>query len=98
MISGSSENVKGGKEINENLSLLGSPSTVATTTGATTSTKTNEKNCVVCAPGGLATSSLNLSSIGPLCTNIGCKDSSNRMSRSASPALGGDNPRLSSIY
>jgi hypothetical protein len=97
----------GGKEIenNSNLSLFGQCSP----TSAVTSAKPNDKNCVVCSPGGLTTTTLNLSSIGPLCTNIGCigatagnssknLNSNDRMSRSASPALGagGENPRLSS--
>lgn len=94
--------VAGGRndlENNSNLSLFGSP------TSALTSAKTNEKNCIVCLPPGLTTSTLNLSSIGPLCNNIGCigavnsnsknLNSNDRMSRSASPA--GENPRLYSI-
>lgn len=104
------DSLVGRKEIenNSNLSLFGQCSP----TSATTSAKANDKSCVVCSPGGGLTTSttLNLSSIGPLCTNIGCigvttgnsnsknLNSNDRMSRSASPALGagGENPRLSS--
>ncbi|XP_070492527.1 protein bunched, class 2/F/G isoform isoform X2 [Chironomus tepperi] len=69
--------------------------------------KTKEKKCIGCTPGGLATTALtmNLSTISPLCTNVGCigascsKDAnaSSRVSRSASPALGNtsDNPSAS---
>ncbi|KAL7041638.1 hypothetical protein ACKWTF_000838 [Chironomus riparius] len=68
--------------------------------------KVKEKKCIGCTPGGLATTALtmNLSTISPLCTNVGCigascsKDAnaSSRVSRSASPALGNtsDNPRF----
>lgn len=68
--------------------------------------KAKEKKCIGCTPGGLATTALtmNLSTISPLCTNVGCigascsKDAnaSSRVSRSASPALGNtsDNPRF----
>lgn len=98
------------KENNSNLSLFGQCSPPSSTA---TSAKATDKNYVVCLPGGLTTSTaLNLSSIGPLCSNIGCigvtagnssssknLNSNDRMSRSASPALGGaggENPRLSS--
>lgn len=97
---------------NTNMLLFGqySPTTaVLTTTTATstvttntTSKKTTERNCIVCSPNGLTTTAaltMNLSSIGPLCTSIGCMgaaastssgslEANSRMSRSASPALG----------
>jgi cell wall-associated NlpC family hydrolase len=75
-----------------------------TSTTATAKNKPNktssEKHCIGCTPGGLTATALNmnLSSIGSLCTNVGCiganfggsKDanSSARVSRSASPAPG----------
>lgn len=87
---------------NTNLLLFGQYSK---TTSSMTQ-KAKEKKCIGCTPGGLATTALtmNLSTISPLCTNVGCigascsKDAntSSRVSRSASPALGNtsDNPRF----
>lgn len=100
------------KSDNPNL-LLFSPTPKAPTTASTaTAQKSNARNCIVCSSNGLTTTALtmNLSSIGPLvCTSIGCigttstpnsaaKETNNRMSRSASPALGTENnTRLSSL-
>ena len=86
---------------NTNLLLFGQYSKTA----PSMTQKAKEKKCIGCTPGGLATTALtmNLSTISPLCTNVGCigascsKDAnaSSRVSRSASPALGNtsDNPR-----
>lgn len=82
---------------NPNLLLFGQYSMSASTTTAQKSAK--ERHCIGCTPGGLTATALNmnLSAIGPLCTNVGCigasfssKDanSSNRVSRSTSPAPG----------
>lgn len=51
-----------------------SKSTSTSTTVTQTASKTSHKSCIVCAPNGLTTTALtmNLSAIGPLCTNIGC--------------------------
>lgn len=82
--------------------LLTTTTSTSTVTTNTTSKKTTERNCIVCSPNGLTTTAaltMNLSSIGPLCTNIGCMgaaastssgslEANSRMSRSASPALG----------
>lgn len=95
-----------GKDNNNPNLLLFSPTPKTSTTASATTTahKTNERNCKVCSSNGLTTTALtmNLSSIGPLCTSIGCigttstvnsgaKETNNRMSRSASPALGTEN-------
>jgi hypothetical protein len=91
------------KSNNTNLLLFGQYSK---TTPPSMIQKAKEKKCIGCTPGGLATTALtmNLSTISPLCTNVGCigascsKDAnaSSRVSRSASPALGNtsDNPRF----
>ncbi|KAG5676088.1 hypothetical protein PVAND_005942 [Polypedilum vanderplanki] len=85
----------GNSKSNSNLLLFGQYS-------KTTSSKqkaVEKSSCIGCTPGGLTTTALNmnLTTIGPLCTNVGCigtscnsKDanSSTRVSRSASPALG----------
>ena len=102
-----------GKEDNPNLLLFSpTPKTPTTASTSTTPQKTNTRNCIVCSSNGLTTTALtmNLSSIGPLvCTSIGCigttsttnsaaRETNNRMSRSASPALGTENnTRLSSL-
>lgn len=94
-----------------NKSLSTTTPSTATKTTTTMSQKTSERNCIVCAPNGLITTTaltMNLSAIGPLCTNIGCigatsnsigaKEANSRMSRSASPALGTENnTRLNSL-
>lgn len=95
----------GNSKSNTNLLLFGQYSHTST------KQKPTEKSCIGCTPGGLSTTALNmnLSTISPLCTNVGCigtscysKDanSSSRVSRSASPALGGntsDNNRLKKL-
>lgn len=96
-----------GNDNNPNLLLFSS--TPKTPTTASTATQ-KERSCIVCSSNGLTTTALtmNLSSIGPLCTssigcigttiNSGAKETNNRMSRSASPALGTENnTRLNSL-
>lgn len=102
------ETVGNSKSNHTNLLLFGQYSTT-TTTMTSKSQKSAEKKCIGCTPGGLATTALNmnLSTISPLCTNVGCigtscskeANSGSHLSRSASPALGNtsDNPRFKKL-